>query len=136
MKKMKITKSSGNIFKDIRVSYPKLKLIMSNIKPIISKLLDLIALSIRIIIYIVMIFCAICFLLFIYTSLSTFYPLVLAVLRICGIIIVPIVLIYWAFLREKRDSFECPNKDENMKNLYNCGQPYACDACPYNKDLK
>ena len=26
--------------------------------------------------------------------------------------------------------FKCPN------NFMVCNQPYACDACPYNKDLK
>lgn len=29
-----------------------------------------------------------------------------------------------------KDTFKCPN------NSMICNQEYACDACPYNKDLK
>ena len=103
MKNIKITKSSGNIFKDIGVSYPKLRLFISNIKPIISKILNFLASCIRIaVLTAVTIFLLICL-----TFLISMVYLTLVLTEAFGALLFVIVamssalLVVWAFLREK-----------------------------------
>ena len=108
-------------------------------KNIISKILDIVALCIRILTIIALTFGVSIFLIYYHLTL-------LAIGDYIGLHVIPfciLCLITSAFLREKKDTyppdkntqvdFICPNEKVCETN---CHQPYACDACPYNKENK
>ena len=99
-------------------------------KNFISKFLDHLALAIQTIVLTV----AVVFLLTCLIFLLSVIYLTLVLTETLGALIFVVgstslvLLLVWAFLRTQRDTFECPNSS------INCGQPYACDGCPYNKE--
>ena len=70
-------------------------------KNILPKILDFIALGIRIIVYIAVVIAILNFLYFCYTVFVYYFPNCIMVLRVTGIIICTFLTIFWAFLRNK-----------------------------------